>query len=59
MKTLLLVFLLSGCASKCPDCLTLTPKQLYQAVEKAYIQGYVKGHDDGEDAANRRRLKSL
>lgn len=56
---ILLVFLLSGCASKCPDCLTMTPEQLGMAVQKAWVHGYVKGFEDGEDSAELKRLKAL
>ena len=59
MKTLLLCLLLSGCASKCPDCLTLTPAPLGNAVQKAWVNGYIKGHEDGEDLADRKGLKAL
>ena len=60
MKTILLaLLLLTGCASKCPACLTMTTNQLSTAMEKAWIHGWDKGFDDGEDAANLKRLKSL
>jgi len=60
MKTILLVFLLlPGCASRCQDCMTLTPTQLFIAVEKAWAKGYSQGFDDGEDSADSKRLKSL
>ena len=60
MKTILLVtFLLAGCASKCPDCLTMTPAQLSIAMQKAWGHGWSKGFDDGEDSADLKRLKAL
>jgi hypothetical protein len=62
MKTALLVILLivlSGCASKCKDCLTLTPAQLFRAVEKGWQDGYVNGFEAGEDASDERRMRRL
>lgn len=60
MKAALLALLiLSGCASKCPECLTLTPAQPGAAMQKAWGGGYSKGFDDGEDKADRERLKAL
>ena len=62
MKIAALLFaalLLSGCASKCNDCLSLTPTQLFIATEKAWQNGYERGFDDGEDTADKRKLKSL
>ena len=60
MKTILLViFLLAGCASKCPDCLTMTPAQLGAAFHKAWSKGWDKCFDDGEDSVDLRRLKAL
>lgn len=56
---LVMVLLLTGCASKCKDCLTLTPTQLFIATEKAWLNGYERGFDDGEDAADKRRLKPI
>ena len=60
MKTILLaLLLLTGCASKCPDCLTLTPSQLGVAMKNAWLHGYGNGFDAGEDAADLKRLKAL
>ena len=56
---LLVVFFLAGCASKCPDCLTITPSQLGAAMQKAWGKGWDKGFSDGEDAETLKRLKSL
>lgn len=56
---LLVIFLLSGCASKRPDCLTLTPAQLGAAMQKAWQNGYVRGHEHGEDVADKKGLKPL
>lgn len=56
---ILTAFLLSGCATKCPDCLSLTRAQLGAAMQKAWINGYGKGFDDGEDAADIRKVKPL
>ena len=60
MKSILLVLLmLTGCASKCPDCVTLAPAQLGAAMMKAWGHGYEKGFDDGEDHESIKRLKAL
>lgn len=59
LTCLLLVLLLSGCASKCADCLTLTKEQLGKALVGVWQRGYAKGFDDGQDAADLRRLKPL
>jgi len=62
MKTaalLLVMLLVTGCAAKCKDCLTLTPTQLFIASEKAWQNGYSSGFDDGEVAADKRRLKGI
>lgn len=56
---LLYLLLLSGCASKCADCLTLTPAQLGAAMQKAWVHGWSKGWDDNEDATDLKRLKPL
>lgn len=54
MKTLLLVLLLlTGCATTkpdCGDCLTLTKANLVKAMEAAWSDGYTKGYDKGEDS---------
>ena len=55
----LMLFLLSGCANGCPECITLTPAQLGAAMEKAWAKGYGQGFKDGEDAVDVRKLKSL
>ena len=56
---LLVVLLLAGCASKCPDCLTVTPMQLGIAFQKAWAKGWESGFSDGEDAETLKRLKKL
>lgn len=56
---ILAALLLCGCATKCPECLTLTPAQLGTAMGKAWINGYGKGFDAGEDAADLRRMTPL
>lgn len=53
------ILLLSGCAAKCKDCISLTPKQLFIAVEKGWVDGYNNGFDAGEDTAEKRRLKGV
>lgn len=55
MKTALLVlFLLTGCATTkpdtCDDCLTLTKAALVKAMQAAWNDGYTKGFDKGEDS---------
>lgn len=59
MKTALLCLMLAGCANKCPDCLTMTPAQLGSAMGKAWLQGYGKGFDAGEDFADKKQLRAL
>lgn len=60
MKTVILtMFLLSGCSSECPDCLTMTPAQLLEVTERAWLKGYGNGYNDGEAAAELKRLKSI
>ena len=58
MKALLLCFLLAGCATtgdmaaKCEaggGCVTLLKTRLFEAVQKAWNDGYGKGWDKGED----------
>lgn len=56
---LVLAMLLTGCASKCPDCLTLTPAQLGAAMYKAWQKGYSSGYQASDDAADLQRLKAL
>ncbi len=58
MKALLLVLLLTGCATvqdkRCKaegGCLTLLKTQLIQALQQAWNDGWIKGHDHGEDNA--------
>ena len=61
MKTalLMLAILLPGCATKCPECLTITPLQLGTALQKAWSKGWDEGFSDGEDAETLKRLKTL
>lgn len=63
MKYILLCLLLSGCAAKCDDCITLTPAELGAelgaAMGKAWVKGYEKGFDAGEDFSDKKRLKKL
>ena len=56
---ILAAFLLCGCATKCPDCLTLTPAQLGTAMGKAWINGYGKGFYDGEDADDLKKVRPI
>lgn len=56
---ILAAFLLCGCATKCPECLMLTRSQLGAAMQKAWINGYGKGFDDGEDAADLKKVRPI
>lgn len=58
MKALLLcLLLLTGCATtdkRCEaegGCLTLSKAALIKALQTAWNDGYIKGHDHGEDSA--------
>ena len=62
MKTLILIctlLLLSGCATQCETCLTLTPAQLGKALGTAWQDGFGKGFDAGEDSEQTKRLRAL
>ncbi len=55
MKAALLVLLLlTGCATTkpdtCDDCLTLTKAALIKAMQTAWNDGYTKGYDAGVDS---------
>lgn len=56
---ILAAFLLCGCATKCPDCLTMTKGQLVKALTTAWQHGYGKGFDDGEDAADLKKVRPI
>ena len=59
MKAILLVLFLTGCATKCPECLVITPTQLGVALQKAWSKGWDEGFSDGEDSESKKRVKTL
>lgn len=63
MKAALLVLLLlTGCATTkpdCGDCLTLTKAALVKAMQSAWNDGYTKGFDKGEDNVGPSCMRTL